>query len=176
MNNVTILLNFLAAMGLIVGFSEYYCNNYFHTYIIFQNINIIMFENWQGISPMGLSASLADYKRQYLTNMEMLPTFLKLKTKKSRDRTNGTLFPLGFCAPWYKYFINSQINYQNIDNKTNIIFCWKYLDQSLNNCEGLTKWALCSLGQHLPIQLQNWIIWGTPLNPINALTATGKIK
>ena len=49
-------------MGPNVALSEYDQNNCFYTYIIFQNINMIMFENWQGINPMGLSASLFEYK------------------------------------------------------------------------------------------------------------------
>ena len=30
--------------------------------------------------------------------------------------------------------------------------------------------------QHLPTQLQTWITWGTPLNPIYVLKETGSIK
>ena len=61
MNDVTILVNIFMEMVLIVDLSEYYRNNCFYTYIIFKKINTIMFENWQGINPMGLSASLDDY-------------------------------------------------------------------------------------------------------------------
>ena len=50
-----------------------------------------MFENWKGVNPMGLSASLADLKRQYLTNMKISPTLLKRNTESSRGRPNGYL-------------------------------------------------------------------------------------
>ena len=36
---------------------------YLDTYI-FQDFNIIMFEIWQGINPMGLNASLANYLKK----------------------------------------------------------------------------------------------------------------
>ena len=42
-----------------------------------QNLNIIMFETWQGINSMGLSASLEEYKnKQLFTNMKMSQTAL----------------------------------------------------------------------------------------------------
>ena len=42
-----------------------------------------MFEEGQMINPMGLSASLANYKnKQYFTKIKMSPTFLILNTKK----------------------------------------------------------------------------------------------
>ena len=34
-------------MGLSVHFSEYYRNNWFYTYIILKNNNIIIVESWQ---------------------------------------------------------------------------------------------------------------------------------
>ena len=48
-----------------------------------------MFENWNGINQMGLSASLADYKnKQYFTNMKMTPKFSRQNKKNSSDRPN----------------------------------------------------------------------------------------
>ena len=39
----------------------------------FKNLYIIMLKNWKGINPMGLSASLAEYKnKQYFTNIKKL--------------------------------------------------------------------------------------------------------
>ena len=72
--------------------------------------------------------------------MKFSPTFLMWNTKN--QGTN----PMGLCDPWTESFINNQNNYQNIDNKTNIYFCWKALDHSLNNCQGLTQWAFVPLG------------------------------
>ena len=67
-------------MGLIVSLSKYYCNNYFYTRIISQHINIMMFENWQRIKSIGLSASLADLKK--LNKHENLTNIIKMKHKK----------------------------------------------------------------------------------------------
>ena len=47
-------------MVISVPLYEYYRSNCFYIYIFFKNINIILFENFQYINPMGLSASLAD--------------------------------------------------------------------------------------------------------------------
>ena len=52
---------------------------------------------------------------------------------------------MGICTPWSDYFINNQKNYQNINKKKKMTSCWKYLDHSLNNCEGLTQWAFVPL-------------------------------
>ena len=48
-------------MGLIVTLSEYYRNFFIHRPFL-KYIDIILFENYQGINPMGLSASLTDFK------------------------------------------------------------------------------------------------------------------
>ena len=53
--------------------------------------------------------------------------------------------------------------------------CWKDLDHLLNNGEGLTQWAFVPLGQHITIQLQTWITWGTYLKAINIFILTGSI-
>ena len=79
-------------MGLIFALSEY-CNNYFHIYIIFKNINIIIFENWQGINPIGLSAALSDYNT-ILNKHKNVTIILKTKQEKSSDKLNGFLCPL----------------------------------------------------------------------------------
>ena len=61
--------------GLSIALSESYHNKCFYTQIFFKNLNIILIENWQGIKPMGLSASLADYKNEkYFLNMKSSPT------------------------------------------------------------------------------------------------------
>ena len=88
---------------------------FIHRYI-FKNINKILFENWQGINPMGLNASLED-KINYIKNMKMSPTFLKYNTK------NQGIYPIGLCAPWAKSFINNQNKYQNIEYKTKMTSC-----------------------------------------------------
>ena len=51
-----------------------------------------MFENLQGIKPMGLSASLADYEKK-LHKHENATKILKTKHKKIRD------IPMGLCTP-----------------------------------------------------------------------------
>ena len=39
---------------------------------LFYKLDIVTFQNWQGINPMGLSASLAEYKyKQLFTNIKM---------------------------------------------------------------------------------------------------------
>ena len=53
---------------------------------------------------------------------------------------HGPLYPLVWL------FIHNWKSHQNIKNKTSMNFCWKYLDNSQNNCEGLTQWAFLSLG------------------------------
>ena len=54
-----------------------------------------MFENWQGINSMGLSASLAYYKLQYFTNMKMSPTTLRLNTKKCKGFNQWAFVSVG---------------------------------------------------------------------------------
>ena len=102
-----------------------------------------MFDHLQRINPMGLSASLSDYKKQYFTNIKISLTLLRWNTKKSGNRLNGNFWPFG--QPLY-----SQLkNYQNIDNKTKMNFCWKYLDQSQNSFGRLTQWDFVPLGPTL---------------------------
>ena len=48
---------------------------------------------------------------------------------------------MGLCVPWSDSFIHNWKNYKNSENKTKMTFCWKALDPSQNNCEGLTQWA-----------------------------------
>ena len=71
-----------------------------------------MFENWQGINPMGLSASLAEKKTK---KKKMSPAFLKSNTK-----IQG-IDPMFLCDPWSESFIKDQDNHQNIDIK-NVTF------------------------------------------------------
>ena len=86
------------------------------------------------------------------------------------------IYPMVLCAPSAESFIHNWKNYQNLYKKTKTTFCWKYLDPSQNNCEGLTQWEYFPLVLHLPIQLQTWRTWGTGLNKINVLMMTGKIE
>ena len=57
--------------------------------------------------------------------------------------------PMGLFKPWSDSSINNRHNYQNIDNKTNMASCWKALNNSLNNCDGLNQWAFVPLGPTL---------------------------
>ena len=66
-------------MDLIVALSEYYRNKCF-TNTFFKIINIIMFENWHEIHPMGLCASLAD-KKTILNKHKNVTNILKLQHK-----------------------------------------------------------------------------------------------
>ena len=101
-----------------------------------------MFGNFLGINPMGLSASLANYKKIILRKHKNFTTIIKIKHKNSRDRPNEHFFPLG------PLFIDNNKNYQNIDNNTNMAF-FLALDFSLNNCERLIQWGFVSLGPTL---------------------------
>ena len=60
-----------------------------------------MFEIWQGINPMGLGASLADYK----TIIHEHKTVTKI-IKMKQDKTQG-IDPMGLCTPWADSFINN---------------------------------------------------------------------
>ena len=69
-------------MGLGVPLFESYRNNCFCAQF-FKNFSIILFENVQGINPMGLISYLTDYNnKKYLTNMKFSPTTLKQNTQK----------------------------------------------------------------------------------------------
>ena len=68
---------------------------------------------------------------------------LKTKQKNPRDRPNGTFCPLG------RLFYSQLKSDQNIDNKMKMILWRKALDNSQNNCEGLTKWAFFPVGTTL---------------------------
>ena len=59
---------------------------------------------------------------------------------------------MGVCAPWTDSFINNQNNYQNIDNKTKMIF---FENISLNNCLGLTQFPFVTLGTTLTYTTPN---------------------
>ena len=102
MNNVTILVNIFDNDGSYCLSVWIWSQQLFYTNIIFKSINIILFENWQEFNPMGLSAYLDDYKKQYFTNVKMSPTFLIL----SKIIFQG-IEPMGLCFPWADYFINN---------------------------------------------------------------------
>ena len=76
--------------------------------------------------------------------MKMSPTFLKCNIKIFQE-----IYPTGIFYPWTDSFINNRKNYQNIGNKIKMTSCWKYLDHSLNKCDGLTQWVFVTLGQTL---------------------------
>ena len=61
MNDVTILVNIFDGNGTYCSFVRILQKQLFLQMDYFKNINIILFENWQGINPMGLSAYLVDY-------------------------------------------------------------------------------------------------------------------
>ena len=55
-----------------VCLSKSYHNNCIYTPIVFKKLEIIVFENWQGISPMGPRAPWSEYKnKQVFTDMKM---------------------------------------------------------------------------------------------------------
>ena len=81
--------------------------------------------------------------------MKISPTFLKWNTKKSRDIPNVTLCLFG------RFFYSQPKYYQNKDNKTNIISCWKTFYHLLNNFEGLTQWDFVPLGTTLTYTTTN---------------------
>ena len=66
----------------------------FFRHVFFKNISIILFENWQGVNPMGLSTSLGDYLKKILNKHENVTNILKIKHKNSRDIPNGPLWTL----------------------------------------------------------------------------------
>ena len=69
-NSIKNQLSFLMKMGLTDCLYKYYCINYLQT--TFFKLDINMFEKWQGINPMGLSAPWSVYKgKQIRTNMKM---------------------------------------------------------------------------------------------------------
>ena len=102
-------------------------------------------------------------KNEYFTNMKISPTLLRWNTKKSRDRPNGNLCPL------VQLFYPQLKNYQNIDNKTKMMFL-KIFISSINNCE-LNQIGLCTLGPTLTCINLNL----NKLNPINLLMTTGEV-
>ena len=57
-------------MGLSIPWSDSYHNNCFNTPIFFKILEIILLENWQGIDPMGLSATLAKYKPNHTSQTQ----------------------------------------------------------------------------------------------------------
>ena len=59
-----------------------------------------MFENFQGIKPMGFSASLDDKKK--LHKHENVTNIINTKQK------NQGIYPMGLCYPWGNYSINNQ--------------------------------------------------------------------
>ena len=77
-----------------------------------------MFESWQGINPMGLSASLGNYLKTILHKHENVTKILKM-----RHTQNQGIYPMGLCATWEDSFIHNQNNYQNIYNKTKMNSC-----------------------------------------------------
>ena len=91
-----------------------------------------MFKIWQGINPMGLSASLVDYLITILYKHKNVTNILNMKKR------NQGIDPMGICSPWAKYFIIKQEFYQNIDDKKILLFV-ETLDHSLNHCYGLTQ-------------------------------------
>ena len=72
-------------------------------------------------------------------------------------RPNGILCTLG----WLFYSQPKNILKHRQQYKDD--FCWKYLDHSENNCEGLTQWSFVSLGATLNYttlnlnDLSNWL-------------------
>ena len=64
-----------------------------------------MFENWQKINPMGLSASMINYKnKKYLTNINISPTILIWNTKSCKG-----FYQMVICAPWAESYFHNWI-------------------------------------------------------------------
>ena len=61
-----------------------------------------MLENWQGINPKSLSASLADYLKKILQKHENVINILKMKHTQ-----NQGIDPMVLCDPWSESFINN---------------------------------------------------------------------
>ena len=84
--------------------------------------------------PLWGTIKIIPHKHEAVTNK------LKIKHKiTARGLPNRTLCPLG------RLFYLQLKNQQNLDNKTKMTFCWKYLYNSQNNCEGLTQWVFVLL-------------------------------
>ena len=64
MKNITKQVFVLDYNGFSAPLSESYLNKCLYTSILFKNLYIGLFGNSQGIKPMGLSASLFDYKNK----------------------------------------------------------------------------------------------------------------
>ena len=69
-----------------------------------------MFENWQGINPMSLSASLAEYQKTILHKYENVTEMLNMKYKKNKG-----IDPMVLCSLWADSLLTTK-NYQNIEN------------------------------------------------------------
>ena len=130
-----------------------------HKYF-FKNHDIILFGNRQGINPMGLSVTLTNYKnKQFFTNTKMSLTKLRRNIKMHKGWTKWAFVPLG-------RLLFSKLK-KNLDNKTQITICWKYLYHSQKNCKGLTQWAFVTLGPTLIYATENLLTLTTKTNWMN---------
>ena len=73
MNNGTKYVKNIMTTSYSVSFPGYYHSNSIKTNFCSKHIDIILVEILQGIIPMGLSASFAEYIEKF-QNMKMLPT------------------------------------------------------------------------------------------------------
>ena len=60
-----------------------------------QNLEIIMFEEWLGITPMSPSDTLSDYKNQYRFIIPNQPTKMQ------------GINPMYLCAPWADSYLQN---------------------------------------------------------------------
>ena len=112
-------LPFFMIIGLSIPFYKSYLNNCFRHIYFCKNIDIALFENWQGINLMGLSASLSYYKNKpYFINMKKPPTTLLWNKKRQGDLPNVNLCLLVRLL-FYQLNKLTKIRQQDSDE-----FCW----------------------------------------------------
>ena len=93
MNNIENKLLLLITMVFSVLWYKSYRKNCFETPIVFQKLEIIMLENFQGINPIGLGATLDDYNNdKFFTTHKNVTNNLEMKHKKMRG-----IDPMGLC-------------------------------------------------------------------------------
>ena len=63
--------------------------------------------------------------------------------------------PMGLCDPWFDSYFHSWKNHQNLDNKTQVNFCWKYLDHLQCFCKRWSQWAFLPPGMTLIYTTEN---------------------
>ena len=108
------------------------------TPIFHQNFEMVVLEKCQGINPVGLSATLDDYKNQQLFRIPKLkPKPWDIPPKKVQ-----VINPMGICAPWYESYLHNWINPQNIDHQKFISLISSTVMFALKQSKTLSKWTV----------------------------------